>query len=95
MGRSSGACLPGRSSGGVSAVGRGEIRSCSTRSVIVQTTAKSDYNRCFYMGQRAGSLESARQIVPIVLHLIRPKKGRGRRVWTRNLVERVCRGGNH
>ena len=74
MGRSSGACLPGRSSGGVSAVGRGEIRSCSTRSVIVQTTAKSDYNRGFYMGQSAGSLESARQIVPIVLHLIRPKK---------------------
>ncbi len=41
---------------------------------MVQTTAKSDYNRCFYAGQQAGSLESARQIVPIVLDLIRPKK---------------------
>ncbi len=53
---------------------QGGIRSYLKRSVIVQTKAKSDYNRCFYMGQRAGSLESARQIVPIVLHLIRPKK---------------------
>lgn len=52
---------------------------------MVQTTAKSDYNRCFHMGQREGSLESARQIVPIVLHLIRPKEvvdvGCGLGIW--------------
>lgn len=74
---------------------QGEVRLCLKRSVMVQTTAKSDYNRCFHMGQRAGSLESARQIVPIVLHLIRPKEvvdvGCGLGIWLSMFAE----GGNY
>jgi SAM-dependent methyltransferase len=40
----------------------------------VRTTGSSDYDRGFYTEQQAGSLESAREIVPIVLELIQPEK---------------------
>lgn len=57
----------------------------------MQTTSSTDYDRGFYTGQQAGSVESAREIVPIILRLIQPKKvidvGCGVGTWLSVFVE--------
>ncbi|HRV46873.1 MAG TPA: methyltransferase domain-containing protein [Sedimentisphaerales bacterium] len=39
----------------------------------MRTTSSPDYDRGFYVGQQTSSLESAREVVPIVMDLIQPK----------------------